>query len=190
MPYLLHVSSLLLGAALVCAVGCSRTPAPAGEGGVGSRYSSGPLGFAVEFPFPGPPTVEDLPPQQTAVGLAQATSTYAGRGDTAFDVQVTRFPSGSLAKDIDGLLKVDRDQALRNTGFHLVKEHSRTLPGADGAAVPGLELVVDAPGHIRVFRFTVFVADRGYTLSAGGPESDPAMSEDAFERFVVSFRLL
>jgi hypothetical protein len=89
MPHLLHVSSLLLGAALVCTVGCSRAPAPASEGGVGSRYSSEPLGFAVEFPFP---------------------------------------------------------------------SRSSTAPG--------------------------------YTLSAGGPESDPAMREDAFERFVASFRLL
>lgn len=167
----------------------SPTPSSSTQRPDGSSYTSEVYGFAVEFPFPGPPTVQALAPQQTAVGRVLTTSHYASRGDTAFDVQVTRFPKDSLAEDINGLLKADRDQALQAKGARLVRERMRPFVGPGGAAVQGLELVIDMPGDVKVFRVTCFVADRSYTLSAGGPASDATLSDATFQRFVASFRL-
>ncbi len=118
------------------------------------------------------------------------TSHYVSRGDTAFDVQLARYPKGSLSKDLNGLLKVERDNALQNRGAHLVRERSRTFTDPEGRSLPGIELEVDMPGGMKVFRVTCFVRDRCYTLSAGGPASDAALSDVAFQKFVASFKLI
>ena len=46
------------------------------------------------------------------------------------------------------------------------------------------------PGGLKVFRVTCFAHDRGYTLSAGGPASDPALNDEAFQKFVASFEII
>lgn len=109
-------------------VAASATTSPSGVGG--SRYTSAPAGFAVEFPFPGPPTVEELPVQETVIGRVRTTSHYVSRGDTAFDVQVARYPKGSQSKDLNGPLKVERVNALQQRGAHLVRERARTFTEA------------------------------------------------------------
>lgn len=153
-------------------------------------YSSSTDRFSIVFPFNGVPKSEDLPEQQTVIGRARATSYYVRQRDVAFDVQVTRFPENSLSRDVPGLLQADRDGALATGNARVVHERSSSVPLPSGASIPALELELELPGDIRAFRLTCFRADASYTLSAAGPTSDLAINEQAFQRFVTSFRLL
>ena len=153
-------------------------------------YSSSTDHFSIAFPFNGVPKSEDLPERQTVIGRTRATSYYVRLRAVAFDVQVTRFPANSLARDVPGLLKADRDGALVTGNARLVHERSSSVQLSSGASVPALELELELPGEIRAFRLTCFRADASYTLSAAGPRSDPALNQQAFQHFATSFRLL
>jgi len=188
---------LALSAAAACLSGCpSRTDdaaraapssAPAAQGT--ARYTSSELGFSVVFPFDSVPKVEDLPPRQTAIGEVQVKSHHVSRGDTAFDIEVAQYAPGSLAKDLPGLVRVDRDSVLQNKSAKLVAEREVTFSGPDAQRLAGVELELTLPDNYKVFRTTCFFGDRGYTLAAAGPALDPALNAAAFRRFVDSFRL-
>jgi hypothetical protein len=202
MPSMSRRAFIFASVAILWASGCHRgerdpeqrgTPtsgSPSASPLSGARYTSAAHGFSVEFPFDGPPKVEELGAQQTAVGRVLATSHSVSRGNTAFDVQVTRYPKASLAKDVPGLLRIERDSAVQGSGARVLRERTLTFAGPDGAPVPGLQLEVELPGDVKAFRATCFVADRSYTLSAAGIASDPALTDEVFQRFVASFRLM
>ena len=102
---------------------------------------------------------------------------------------VSVYPSGKLSPDIDGLLKVMRDDALKKPGASLVTEQRtsvKTSRGRDELA----HFIEVRMNEAHIYRVTCVFESFSYIISAGGRLGNPTMRRETFDAFVKSFRLL
>jgi hypothetical protein len=145
--------------------------------------------FSVRYPNGAQPKLQELGKVDTAIGVVSDFSYFTGVGDTAYEVMVSVYPSGKLGPDIDGLLKVTRDDALAKPDASLVTERRTSVKTSRGRDVQAhfIEVRMNR-GH--VYRVTCFFENLGYNIGAGGLLGDPTMQRKTFDEFVESFRLL
>lgn len=145
--------------------------------------------FSVQYPNGGQPKLQELSKVDTAIGVVTEFSYFTEVGDTAYDVTVSVYPSGTLSPDIDGLLKVTRDDALAKPDAVLITERRTAVKTWRGRDIQAHFIEVRKNGA-HIYRVTCFLENFGYNIGAGGRFDDPSMQRETFDKFVESFRLL
>lgn len=145
--------------------------------------------FSARYPNGAQPKLQELGEINTAIGVVSEFSYFTGVGDTAYEVMVSVYPNGKLSADIDGMLKVTRDDALAKPGASLVTERRTSVKTSRGRDIQAHFIEVRM-NRAHIYRVTCFFENFGYHISAGGRFGDPTMQRKTFDEFVESFRLI